>query len=182
MSVRRQFELCRFLMANQIIAIIAAMAENRVIGMHNRLPWKLPVDMRWFVKQTKGKPIVMGRKTYESFGARPLKDRLNIVVSRNPDYPANGAALAGSLDQALRLAQQQESAEIMVIGGASFYEQALASALVQRMYLTRVAAAPAGDAWFPDFSMLDWRVVYEEQVEHDQANSYDCVFQILERV
>ena len=159
------------------VSLIWAMADNRVIGIENRLPWKLPADMRWFRQQTLGKPIVMGRLTFESFGARPLPGRRNLIVSRNPDYRAEGAEVFDSLPAALAAAE--DDAEVMVIGGASLYAQALP--LADRLYLTLVHAKVEGDAYFPDFDMGEWREV--ERLDHaaDEKNPHPCSFVILER-
>ena len=110
-----------------IVSIIAAMSENRVIGRHNKLPWHLPADMKHFKRLTMGKPVVMGRKTFESIGG-PLPGRTNIVITRNLQYQTDHCIVAHSIDEAFDLAKT--SNELMVIGGASFYEQALPLARV----------------------------------------------------
>ena len=160
------------------IAIIAAMTDDRVIGIENRLPWKLPADMKWFRRHTLGKPIVMGRKTFESFGGKPLPERLNIVITRDRDYRADGAVVVHDIDAALAVAGDAE--EVMIIGGASFYEQMLPRA--DRLYLTFVDADVEGDAWFPEFDRSHWREVYREDHEADEKNPYAYRFVILERV
>jgi dihydrofolate reductase len=99
------------------------MADDRVIGIENRLPWKLPADMKWFRRHTLGKPVVMGRKTFESFGGRPLPERLNIVVTRDENYQADGAVVVHNIDEAIAAAGNVE--EVMIIGGESFYAQML---------------------------------------------------------
>ncbi len=160
------------------IALIAAMTDDRVIGIENRLPWKLPADMKWFRRHTLGKPIVMGRKTFESFGGKPLPERLNIVITRDRDYRAEGAVVVHDIDAALDAAGDAE--EVMIIGGASFYEQMLPWA--DRLYLTFVHADVEGDAWFPEFDRSQWREVYREDHEADEKNPYAYSFVILERV
>jgi len=160
-----------------LISIIAAMTDDRVIGINNSLPWKLPNDMKWFRQHTLGKPILMGRKTFESFGARPLPERTNIIITRDNSYQAEGAVVVHSIDEALQAAGEVE--EIMIIGGASFYEQMLPQA--QRMYLTRVHADVAGDAWFPEFVESDWQQVEAIDCEVDERNSYAHSFIILQR-
>ena len=160
-----------------VISLIWAMAINRVIGRENALPWKLPADMRWFRRHTLGKPIVMGRKTFESFGAKPLPERKNIVVSRDPGYIAPGALVAPSLQAAIAAAAPCE--EIMIIGGASLYAQALP--LARRLYVTEVQINVEGDAFFPCYEPGEWKEVFEERYEADEKNPYDCVFTILER-
>ena len=101
------------------ISLIWAMADNRVIGIENRLPWKLPADMKWFRENTMGKPIIMGRLTFESFGAKPLPGRRNIIISRNPSYSAEGIEVFTSIEDVLQATQGSE--EIMIIGGMSLY-------------------------------------------------------------
>jgi len=160
-----------------LISIIAAMTDDRVIGINNSLPWKLPADMKWFRRQTLGKPILMGRKTFESFGARPLPERTNIVVTRDQAYQAEGAVVVHSIDEALQAAGDVE--EIMIIGGASFYQQMLP--LARRMYLTRVHTEVAGDAWFPEFDESQWREIKRIDCEADERNAYAHSFIILER-
>lgn len=143
-----------------IVAFVVAMAENRVIGKGGRLPWHIPGDLKLFKQTTMGKPIVMGRKTWESLG-RPLPGRPNIVITRDPAYKAEGAHVVPGLDQALalgeELAAELGTEEIMIIGGAEIYRLAFDRA--DRLYLTEVALAPQGDAHFPEFSRTEWREV-----------------------
>ncbi|UCE90250.1 MAG: type 3 dihydrofolate reductase [Pseudomonadota bacterium] len=160
-----------------MISLIAAMADNRVIGIENRLPWKLPADMRWFRRQTMGKPIVMGRKTFESIGAKPLPGRTNVVITRDRDYVAKDCTVVHSIDEALRVVA--DAPEVMIIGGASFYEQMLPRA--QRMYLTLVHTEITGDAWFPAFSLDEWREVERTDFDADDSNPLAHSFVIYER-
>ncbi|VAW94243.1 Dihydrofolate reductase [hydrothermal vent metagenome] len=158
------------------------MTPERVIGIENALPWKLPADMKWFRQHTLGKPVVMGRKTYESFGARPLPERHNIVVSRDKNYAAGAATVAYSIDDAIKKAIEQnpDVDEIMIIGGASFYEQTLP--IADRMYLTEVHTRLNGDAWFPEFDETQWQVSETHTHEVDEKNSYAMSFNIFSRV
>ena len=160
------------------ISLIAAMGHGRVIGVDNRLPWKLPADMQWFRQHTLGKPIIMGRKTFESFGAKPLPQRHNLVVSANPDYRATGATVVGSIEEAISAAGN--APELMIIGGASFYAQMLPRA--DRLYLTLVDIEVAGDAWFPDYDAKAWHLREEQNHGVDEKNAHAMRFQILERV
>ncbi|PWB31730.1 diacylglycerol kinase [Pseudomonas sp. SDI] len=141
------------------LSLIAALAENRVIGIDNRMPWHLPGDFKYFKATTLGKPIIMGRKTWDSLG-RPLPGRLNLVVSRQPGLQLEGAEVFDSLDAAIVRAEQwakeQGVDELMLIGGAQLYAQALARGLAGRLYLTRVALQPDGDAWFPAVDERVW--------------------------
>lgn len=136
------------------IVIIAAVAKNRVIGRDNQLLWHIPEDMAHFKALTAGHTVVMGRKTWESLPPRfrPLPGRRNIVISRQVDYPATGAELAESLEAALALAAGNTA---FIIGGGEIYRQAMHVA--DRLELTEVDQAPAGDAWFPEFSLHDWQ-------------------------
>jgi dihydrofolate reductase len=160
-----------------ILSLIWAMADNRVIGIDNRLPWKLPADMQWFRKQTMGKPILMGRKTFDSFGAKPLPDRTNIVVTRDKEYQPEGAVVVHSIDEALKAAGDAE--EVMVIGGASFYEQMLPHA--ERLYVTLVHAQFEGDAWFPEFDLSSWSEVERHDHEADEKNPCAFSFVVYEK-
>ncbi len=139
------------------LAMIAALAEQHVIGRDNIMPWHLPADLKHFKAMTLGKPIIMGRKTWDSLG-RPLPGRLNLVVSRQPALQLEGAETFSSLDAALLRAEQwareQGVDELMLIGGAQLYAQALPRA--QRLYLTRIEASPEGDAFFPAYDEAEW--------------------------
>ncbi len=141
-------------------ALIVAMAENRVIGRDGGLPWRLSADLKRFKALTMGKPIVMGRKTYESIG-RPLPGRANIVVSGKPEFTAEGVIHVRSIADALRraeaIAADDGVDEIMVIGGAAIYEATLPHA--DRIYLTEVHQTVNGDTWFPEFDRGSWREV-----------------------
>ncbi|NOX10000.1 MAG: type 3 dihydrofolate reductase [Gammaproteobacteria bacterium] len=159
------------------ISIVVAMAENSVIGIENRLPWHLPADLAHFKAVTMGKPILMGRKTYESIG-RPLPGRTNIVVSRNIELEAPGCVVVDSIEAALAEAQQETPDEIMIIGGAYFYQQMLAAA--DRIYLTRVHCNIEGDAHFPELG-AEWRECSREDHQADTNNDHDYSFLVLER-
>ncbi len=153
------------------LSLIVAMDEDRLIGTNNGLPWNLPADLAFFKRTTLGKPIVMGRKTFESIG-RPLPDRRNIVVTRDPDFSAEGCDIANSIDAALDLCADDE--EIMLIGGASLYQQSLARAT--QLYITRIHHRFAGDTWFPDFDESEWRVESREDCDADSSNAYAYSF------
>jgi dihydrofolate reductase len=142
------------------LSMIAALAENRVIGVDNSMPWHLPGDFKYFKATTLGKPIIMGRKTWDSLG-RPLPGRLNLVVTRQQNLQLEGAEVFTSLEAAVERAEEwaaeQGVSEVMLIGGAQLYGQALK--LADRLYLTRVALTPEGDAWFPAFDEGQWTLV-----------------------
>ena len=158
------------------LSLIAALARNRVIGRDNRLPWHLPADLRFFKRITMGKPLLMGRRTWESIG-RPLPGRRMIVLSRDPAYQAPGCVVARSLDEVWEIAGTVP--EIMVIGGASLYAQTLP--LAECMYLTFVDADVPGDVWFPDWNSLEWQQVWEETHPADADHVWPYRFQRWER-
>jgi dihydrofolate reductase len=162
-----------------LVALIVAVAENGVIGRDNALPWRIPEDMKWFKARTMGKPCVMGRKTWESFPKRPLPGRTNIVVTRNAAYRADGAVVVQSLTAALDVAAGEEPDEIMVLGGAEIYAQALP--LTDRIYLTRVHVSVPGDAAFPELDRSEWN---ETPIGHHPSSAERSIgysFVILDR-
>lgn len=159
------------------ISLIAAMAKNRVIGINNTLPWHLPADFRHFKRVTMGKPILMGRKTYESIG-HPLPGRTNIVITGNSDYRAEGCEVVNSINEALSLTSDE--AEVMVIGGASFYQQTLP--IAQRIYLTIIHHEFEGDAHFVEFDDSEWHEVERIDFDPDEQNRYPYSFITLKRV
>jgi dihydrofolate reductase len=145
-----------------VVALIAAVGLNRAIGRKGGLLWRLPEDMRHFREKTRGKPVVMGRKTWESLpeAFRPLPGRVNIVVSRNRGYPVRGALLAASLEDALLTATG--APEVFVIGGAELYRQAIP--LARRLYLTEIADGPEADTFFPEVSADEWEETSRQAV------------------
>lgn len=163
------------------VALIVAMDENGVIGRNNALPWHLPEDLRYFRRMTMGKPVVMGRKTWESIG-KPLSGRANIVVSRDASYHADGATCFTSLDRALAhadsVAMIDGAKEIMVMGGAQLYQQALSQASV--LYLTRVHAQVDGDAVL-SLDLSDWQQISDERHEPSDENPFAYSFQCYYR-
>jgi dihydrofolate reductase len=141
-------------MTEPVIALIVAVAENGVIGRDGKLPWRISEDMKWFRERTAGRPLIMGRKTWESFPKRPLPGRTNIVITRDASYKAEGAVVVTSLERALDVAYGEEPAEIMVIGGAEVYRAALP--LARRIYLTNVHGEIEGDTHFPPIDRAAW--------------------------
>ncbi|CAX58219.1 MULTISPECIES: type 3 dihydrofolate reductase [Erwinia] len=158
-----------------MISLIAAMAADRVIGMDNAMPWHLPADLAWFKRQTLDKPVIMGRRTWESIG-RPLPGRLNIVISSQPG-DAEGVSWVTSIDEALQAAGEVD--EVMVIGGGRIYEQLLPRA--DRLYLTHIDAEVVGDTTFPDFEPEEWQSTFSEFHDADEKNSHSFCFEILQR-
>ncbi|MET4162456.1 dihydrofolate reductase [Marinobacterium sp. MBR-111] len=166
------------------LAMIAAQSQNRVIGNNNKLPWYLPEDLKYFKRVTLGKPIIMGRKTFESIG-RPLPGRTNIVITRNPDWTHDGAGVrvVHSLQQAIELAESLALVngfeESLVIGGAEIYALALPQA--DRLYLTQVHAEVQGDAHFPPLDPTQWQEMAREDFSAIEPNPYDYSFIVLDR-
>ena len=164
------------------IALIVARAANGCIGRDNKLPWYLPGDLKYFKRVTLGKPIIMGRKTWESLKG-PLPGRTNIVITRQADYVAEGARVVANLDEALELATAvlhiEDGDEVMVIGGAQIYQEALPQ--VTRMYVTEVHADVEGDAFFPPCDMRDFDELGREDFAAEGPNPYDYSFVVYQR-
>lgn len=158
-----------------IISMIAAMADNRIIGKDNQMPWHLPADFAWFKRCTMGKPVVMGRKTYESIG-RPLPGRLNIVISRDTSLSIEGVTTVTSIEQALEVAGEVE--EVMIIGGGAIYAACLPMA--NKLYVTHIEAEIDGDTQFPDWG-TEFKETYSEAYQADEKNAYSMRFTILEK-
>ncbi len=156
--------------------MVAAMDRNHLIGNNNQLPWHLPADFAHFRSVTMGKPIVMGRKTFESIG-KPLPGRTNIVLSRNPETQFEGAVCVSNIEQALAAVPDAE--EIMIIGGSTIYQMLLPQA--NRLYLTFVDAEFEGDAWFPDVDDNQWFESDSRIRPADEKNAYNCRFVTLEK-
>jgi dihydrofolate reductase len=164
-----------------ILSIIVAMADDRVIGLNNQMPWHMPADLAWFKKNTLNKPVIMGRKTFESIG-RPLPNRHNIVITRQIDNKTSinpNVSWVQSVDEAISLVSKQQVEEAFIIGGGNIYNQVLP--LVNRLYLTHIDAQLQGDTYFPDYSLTPWKQVYLEEHKADEKNHYDYQFEILEK-
>jgi dihydrofolate reductase len=164
------------------IAIIIAVADNGIIGRGGQLPWRLPSDLRRFRTLTLAKPVIMGRKTYASIG-KPLAGRDNIVLTRDPTFSAPGVAVAGSLDDAIALANglaaRGKGGEIMIIGGGEIYPAALQRA--DRIYLTRVHASPAGDTSFAPLDPTIWSETDRTPMQQGETDQYPADFIVLDR-
>lgn len=164
------------------ISLVWAMAQNRVIGRNNQLPWYLPEDLKYFKRITLGKPVIMGRKTFDSIG-KPLPGRTNIVVTRNRDWSFEGVRIVDSLEAARELCENQAivdgTEEAMIIGGAEIYRQAMP--LADRLYLTEVHADVEGDATFPEFDRSQWQEIAREDFEASGPNPCNYSFIILEK-
>jgi dihydrofolate reductase len=164
---------------NPIISLVVAMDEKGVIGRDGGLPWRLPDDMRWFREVTMGKPVIMGRKTYETIPARfrPLAERHNIVVTRNREYEVEGVTVVHSVEEALAAAG--DVAEIIIGGGAEIYDAFLVTA--DRLYITQVEGEFTGDAYFPQFNRNEWKETYAQTHEPDEQHAHRFRWLILER-
>lgn len=167
-----------------IISIVVAIAKDNVIGAKGGMPWKLSSDLKRFKRDTMGKPIIMGRKTWESIG-RPLPGRPNIVVTRNENYMAVGATIVACLDDAIKYATQEctklNVGEICLIGGGQLYKEAIE--IADRLYVTNVMAAPEGDTWFPQILESQWKSTFEERFkagekgcEKDSADTHYIIY------
>lgn len=157
------------------ISLIAALAQNRVIGVNNTLPWRLPEDLQRFKTLTMGHPIVMGRKTFESIG-RPLPGRTTVIISRSAYSTPADCRVVHSIAEAVAVCKDEP--EIFFVGGAQLYEQLLPRA--ERLYLTEIQAEFAGDAWFPPFDPADWMTFSREQ-RHDDTSGLSYDFVIYQR-
>ena len=163
------------------ICLIVAQGLNRVIGHNNEMPWHIPEDLQYFKRTTLGKPVIMGRKTFESIG-RPLPQRPNIVITRQQDWQAEGVEVAHSIDQAIEMAKELgDFEEIMVIGGAEIYRQSLPMA--DRLYITQVQAAFEGDAFFPEYTLDEWRRTHcdDETSKMGISSRSKLTYEILSR-
>lgn len=169
-------------MSDVPLALVAAVARNGVIGMEGGMPWHLSSDLKRFKQDTMGKPVIMGRRTFESIG-KALPGRLNIVVSRS-DFVAPDIVHANTIEAALFLAQgwaaDHDAQEICVIGGGQIYGETIARS--SRLYITHVMAEPEGDTRFPEISEADWRPVQREVVPQGEKDSFETLYVVYERV
>lgn len=165
------------------LSIIVAIAKNGVIGVGGDLPWRLSSDLKRFKRDTMGKPIIMGRKTWESIG-RPLPGRPNIVVTRNNSYEADGADVVSSLSDAIKLAEVKlrclNEKEICIIGGGQLYKEAIDFA--GRLYVTHVMAEPKGDTWFPEIEQEHWKPIIREEFSAGEKDDVDTLYIVYERI
>lgn len=164
-------------------AIVVAMSTNRVIGRNNKLPWYIPGDLKFFKQVTMGKPIVMGRKTFESIG-KPLPGRDNIVITRDKGWKAEGVKVAHDIEQALTMAKASAEtsgvSEVMIIGGAQIYEAMLPR--IDRLYMTQVQAFIEGDAHFPQLDWNEWEEVTREDFDAEEPNPFDYSIIVYDRL
>jgi dihydrofolate reductase len=158
-----------------MISFIFAMDENQLIGRGNELPWHLPADLQHFKRVTMGRPVIMGRKTFESIG-RPLPGRKNVILTRQQDYSADGCDVIHSIEELASYGVD----ELFVIGGAQLFAKLLPMA--RRMYVTRIGHAFEGDAYFPEIDWSNWQLISETEGTVDEKNRYPHIFQVYERV
>ncbi|MEC7875210.1 MAG: type 3 dihydrofolate reductase [Pseudomonadota bacterium] len=158
------------------LSIIVAMDKNRVIGKDGTLPWHISSDLKNFKKITMGKPILMGRKTHESI-ARPLPGRENIILTKNQNYFSEGCVVKNNLDEVFSYCEKVT--ELMVMGGATLYEQTLDKA--EKLYVTEVRASIDGDTFFPEYDPDQWTEIAKDSFKADENNEYDYSFTVLER-
>ena len=160
-----------------ILKAIVAYAENRVIGKDNDLIWHLPDDLKHFKRHTAGKTIIMGRKTWDSLGGRPLPNRRHIVITRSTDFTAQGAEVVNTLEDAVELAQNEE--EVFIVGGAQIYTLSLP--LIDILEITEVHAEFEGDAFFPIFNEADFELTSQEHHPTDEKHQYSFTFKTWKR-
>lgn len=154
-----------------IISLVAAAAENNIIGKENALPWRLPADLKFFKNLTMGHTMIMGRKTFQSVG-KPLPGRKTIIITRDRSFAAEGCIVLGSLSEAFEYCKNEE--EIFVVGGAEIYHQSLP--LSDKIYLTRVHGIFAGDTYFPEIPPNEWKELSREEFRADEKNIYPYSF------
>ena len=164
-----------------IIAMIAALSKNRVIGKDNDLPWKLPDDMKFFMEKTKDHHTIMGRKNYDSIPQKfkPLPHRTNIVVTRQKNFKAPGCIVVDRLEKGLSIAKENHEIEAFIIGGAEIYKLGLPYAT--RLYLTEIDAEIEGDTFFPEFDKQQWKETSRKHHDKDERHAYPFDFVIYEK-
>lgn len=162
-----------------IISLVVAASENNVIGKNNQLLWHLPKDMKFFKNVTWAMPVVMGRKTFESMGSKPLSGRKNIVITRKPGWKAEGVTVVNSIDEAIALAGQLNYKEIFVIGGGEIYKIIFEKA--NKIYMTRVHAELEGDTHFPVIEKSEWKLISNSDNPADEKHAFPFSFQLWER-
>ncbi|MEI6264432.1 MAG: dihydrofolate reductase [Sphingobacteriia bacterium] len=161
------------------ISLIVAASLNNAIGKNNDLLWKLPNDMKHFKNVTWAMPIIMGRKTFDSMAGKPLNGRLNIVITRQQDWKAEGAVKVDSLYKALEIVQQNNYKEVFIIGGGEIYKAALS--IADRVYLTRVEAEIEGDTFFPELKSANWLLIEDNPHPSDAKHAYSYRFQVWQK-
>lgn len=157
-----------------IKTIIAAKSDNNVIGKDNDLVWHMPADLKFFKNKTRGKLVIMGRKTFASIGNKPLPGRPTIIITRNPTFEANGCWVVDDIDQAFAIAAAEGQEEVYILGGAQIYEKTIG--LADKMFITEIKSTFDGDAFFPEIDANKWLEVAREEFESDEKNKYPYAF------
>lgn len=162
-----------------IVSLIAAVAQNNVIGRNNQLIWNLPKDMKFFMDTTMNHHIIMGRKNYESIPIkyRPLKNRTNIIISRNSDYSAEGCVLVNSISNGIKHAQENHENECFIIGGGQIYQHALDLNIVDQLYITHIDEVFEGDTYFPDINYTNWQgeLLFSHEADEKNPHSFKVI-------
>lgn len=161
-----------------IISFVVAASENNVIGKNNQLPWNLPNDLKFFKNTTWGMPVIMGRKTFESF-RKMLTGRTNIVITSHKEWKADGVIVVNNLDEAIKAGAETDAKEVFIIGGGEIFKQTMS--LANKIYITRVHTVLEGDAFFPEIKESEWRLVSNLDFNADEKHQYAYSFQLWER-
>lgn len=163
-----------------ILSLVVAASTNNAIGKNGELLWHLPNDMKFFKNVTWAMPVAMGRKTFDALGNKPLNGRLNVVITRQKDFTAQGIAVVSNIDDAEFLAHQQDYKELMIIGGGEIYRQSISKA--DKIYITRVHAVfDDADTFFPEIDETKWQLTSNQDFFKDEKHAYDYSFQLWER-
>ncbi len=161
-----------------MLSHIVAASENNVIGSHNELPWNLPNDFKYFKNKTWGMPVIMGRNTYESL-KKSLPGRINIVITRKPDWHPDGVYVCNNIEEAIEKAKESDAKEIFVIGGGEIFKQTMDR--VSRIYITRVHTTVNGDTFYPEISTSRWKMVDAQSFPADEKHNYAYTFEVWEK-
>lgn len=166
------------------IKLIVAASENNVIGIKNDLPWHLPDDMKYFKEKTINSVVIMGKNNYLSIPKkfRPLKDRVNIVLTKNAQFTAHNCIIANSLEKAIEVAKLEKKEDVFIIGGGKVYQYALEKELIDLIYLTRIHANIEGDTFFPKIHLQEWREIKSKFHEKDEKHKFSFTFSIFEKL
>ncbi len=162
-----------------IISHLVAASQNNVIGKDNKLPWHLPNDFKYFKNKTWGMPVVMGRNTYESLD-KPLPGRTNVVLTTNKEWKRDAVLVAHTIDEAIKQSCETDCKEIFIIGGGEIFKQSMD--IVNKIYLTRVHTTVDGDAFYPDFDKLKWKLISKDSHKTDEKHKFDYTFQTWEKI
>jgi dihydrofolate reductase len=162
-----------------IISLVVAASDNNVIGKDNQLPWHLPNDMKFFKNTTWGLPILMGRKTFESMKSKALAGRINIIITRQSGWKADGVLVGNSIEDAMMIAKETDCKEVCVIGGGEIFKEVLPKA--DRLYMTRVHTTLDGDAFFPALKEGEWKLARKRDCYKDEKHAHDYTFETWER-